>query len=408
MGRAGLTPLSLAQVGRQLGEPAEPCRAGFTSERFTFVVPRAQLLRGQILGQVRFEDCTRWKLGLYDADDADFRVLVNGTVLMRHHTQLHGQGKTFTVDAWDSTGKKFSAIPTTINTVALPEAASDHQAEVLMFPQARPGLQRQKRDWVIPPIRVPENERGPFPKKLVQLFSHAVSENGKPVEEPMEIIITVTDQNDNKPQFTQELFRGSVLEGALPGTSVMQVTATDADDAIETYNGVIAYSILNQEPKEPHPQMFTIHRATGAISVIASGLDREVMREYTLTLQAADLDGEGLTTTASAVIEIADTNDNAPVFDPKTYTVAVPENEAGREVQRLIVTDTDEVNTAAWQAVYTIVRGNEGGFFTITTDRKTNEGILRTAKSDDPVSGDWAGNATCTKSNFMPNSPNGD
>ncbi|EMP41927.1 B-cadherin [Chelonia mydas] len=386
---------------------------------------------------VRFEDCTRWKLALYDADDADFRVLADGTVLVRHQTQLPGQGKTFTVSAWDSTGKKFAASVTVKNQSprSAQESAPGHPAEVLMFPQARPGLQRQKRDWVIPPIRVPENERGPFPKKLVQiksnrdkeskiiysitgqgadtppngvftieaktgwmmvtqpldredidkyhLFSHAVSENGKPVEEPMEIIITVTDQNDNKPQFTQELFKGSVLEGALPGTSVMQVTATDADDAIESYNGVIAYSILNQEPKEPHPQMFTIHRATGAISVIASGLDRERVREYTLTLQAADLDGEGLTATASAVIKIADTNDNAPVFDPRTYTVAVPENEAGREVQRLTVTDTDEVNTAAWRAVYTIVRGNEGGFFTVTTDRETNEGILQTAKGLD-------------------------
>ncbi|CAM4544665.1 B-cadherin-like isoform X2 [Lepidochelys kempii] len=433
----GLCLLLLLQVGWQLGEPAEPCRAGFTLERFAFVVPRVQLLRGQVLGQVRFEDCTRWKLALYDADDADFKVLADGTVLVRHQTQLPGQGKTFTVSAWDSTGKKFSASVTVRNQSprSAQESAPGHPAEVLMFPQARPGLQRQKRDWVIPPIRVPENERGPFPKKLVQiksnrdreskiiysitgqgadtppngiftieaktgwmmvtqpldredidkyhLFSHAVSENGKPVEEPMEIIITVTDQNDNKPQFTQELFKGSVLEGALPGTSVMQVTATDADDAIESYNGVIAYSILNQEPKEPHPQMFTIHRATGAISVIASGLDRERVREYTLTLQAADLDGEGLTATASAVIKIADTNDNAPVFDPRTYTMAVPENEAGREVQRLTVTDTDEVNTAAWRAVYTIVRGNEGGFFTITTDRETNEGVLRTTKGLD-------------------------
>lgn len=129
----------------------------------------------------------------------------------------------------------------------------------------------------------------------------------------MEIIVTVTDQNDNKPQFTQEVFRGSVPEGALPGrtqclgealhptshvpwaqpwhcppiipltwtstspgTSIMQVTATDADDAVETYNGVIAYSILSQEPREPHPQMFTVNRATGTLSVIASGLDREV------------------------------------------------------------------------------------------------------------------------------------
>lgn len=56
----------------------------------------------------------------------------------------------------------------------------------------------------------------------------------------------------------------------------MQVTATDADDAVETYNGVIAYSILSQEPREPHPHMFTVNRATGTLRVIASGLDREV------------------------------------------------------------------------------------------------------------------------------------
>ncbi|KAM6300385.1 B-cadherin-like [Aegotheles albertisi] len=302
-------------------------------------------------------------------------------------------------------------------------------------PRAGAALRRRKRDWVIPPIKVPENERGPFPKKLVQiksnrdrdtkifysitgqgadtppegiftiekesgwmkvtqpldrehidkyhLFSHAVSENGKPVEEPMEIIITVTDQNDNKPQFTREVFRGSVPEGALPGTSVMQVTATDADDAVETYNGVLAYSILSQEPREPHPQMFTINRATGALSVIASGLDRERVREYTLTVQAADLDGEGLTTTALAVIEIADVNDNAPEFDPKMYEAAVPENEAGREVARLVATDLDEPSTPAWRAVYSILRGNEGGAFTITTDPASNEGILRTAKGLD-------------------------
>ncbi|XP_030313492.1 B-cadherin [Calypte anna] len=302
-------------------------------------------------------------------------------------------------------------------------------------PRAGAALRRRKRDWVIPPIKVPENERGPFPKKLVQiksnrdrdtkifysitgqgadappegvftiekesgwmkvtqpldreridkyhLFSHAVSENGKPVEEPMEIIVTVTDQNDNKPQFTQEVFRGSVPEGALPGTSVMQVTATDADDAVETYNGVIAYSILSQEPREPHPHMFTINKANGALSVIASGLDRERVREYTLTVQAADLDGEGLTTTALAVIEIADINDNAPEFDPKTYEAAVPENEAGREVARLVATDLDEPSTPAWRAIYSILRGNEGGAFTITTDPASNEGVLRTAKGLD-------------------------
>lgn len=30
-------------------------------------------------------------------------------------------------------------------------------------------LRRQKRDWVIPPINVPENSRGPFPQMLVSV-----------------------------------------------------------------------------------------------------------------------------------------------------------------------------------------------------------------------------------------------
>lgn len=33
----------------------------------------------------------------------------------------------------------------------------------------------------------------------------------------MEIIIKVTDQNDNRPEFTQAVFEGFVAEGATPG-----------------------------------------------------------------------------------------------------------------------------------------------------------------------------------------------
>ncbi|XP_026519008.1 cadherin-1-like, partial [Terrapene carolina triunguis] len=46
------------------------------------------------------------------------------------------------------------------------------QAAGLMVPKASPGKKRQKRDWVIPPINCPENERGPFPKQLVQIKSN--------------------------------------------------------------------------------------------------------------------------------------------------------------------------------------------------------------------------------------------
>lgn len=45
---------------------------------------------------------------------------------------------------------------------------------LITFPRQRQrgssnGLRRQKRDWVIPPINVPENSRGPFPQVLVRV-----------------------------------------------------------------------------------------------------------------------------------------------------------------------------------------------------------------------------------------------
>ncbi|XP_066050903.1 cadherin-1-like isoform X2 [Chamaea fasciata] len=227
---------------------------------------------------------------------------------------------------------------------------------VLIFPEHGHGLRRQKRDWVIPPINCPENERGPFPKMVAQiksnkdketkvfysitgqgadtipvgvfiieretgwlkvtkpldreekdkyvLYSHAVSANGQPVEDPMEIIITVLDQNDNRPVFTQTVFQGSVLEGAEPGTSVLRVLATDADDAVNSNNGVVVYSILSQVPEKPQPGMFTIDSRSGLISVAKLGLVAEVVPEYTLEIQATDQEGYGLLNIATARITV--------------------------------------------------------------------------------------------------------
>nr|XP_010960833.1 cadherin-1 isoform X2 [Camelus bactrianus] len=432
--------LLLLQVSPWLCQEPEPCNPGFGAESYTFTVPRRHLERGRVLGKVSFEGCTGQPRTVYVSDDTRFKVGTDGVVAVKRPLQLHNPEMSFHVHAWDSTRRKLS----TKVTLKAPghhhhhhhhhDSLSGTQTEVLTFPGSHHGLRRQKRDWVIPPISCPENEKGPFPKDLVQiksnreketkvfysitgqgadkppvgvfiieretgwlkvtepldreaiakyiLYSHAVSSNGEAVEDPMEIVITVTDQNDNKPEFTQEVFKGSVMEGALPGTSVMQVTATDADDDVNTYNAAIGYSIIDQEPMLPHNKMFTINKDTGVISVLTTGLDRESFPTYTLVVQAADLQGEGLSTTATAVITVTDINDNPPVFSPTMYQGSVYENEANAVITTLKVTDADVPNTPAWEAVYTVLNDKEKQFVVIT-DPVTNDGILKTAKGLD-------------------------
>ncbi|EPY87493.1 hypothetical protein CB1_000243029 [Camelus ferus] len=74
-----------------------------------------------------------------------------------------------TTDA-QQTGKKSAALD-----------PSPPPSDTLMpWPQlpSASGLRRQKRDWVIPPINVPENSRGPFPQQLVRSrVLHSAEEN---------------------------------------------------------------------------------------------------------------------------------------------------------------------------------------------------------------------------------------
>ncbi|XP_044901799.1 LOW QUALITY PROTEIN: cadherin-1-like [Felis catus] len=231
-----------------------------------------------------------------------------------------------------------------------------------------------------------------------QLFFHAASSTGNAVEEPTETVITVVDPNDNKPEFTRVVFEASVMERAHPGTSVMQITARDADDHENTYNTATDPSAkLSQDPSVPHPNMLTINQDTGIIAVLTSGLDQQIASVYTLTIQAADLQGEGLRSTGTAVITVTHSNANPPGFSPtlvevdtelleapplthtSRYTGQVFENKVDAGILRLKVKREDAPGSPAGKAVFSILN-DRAGLYTVTTDPETNNGLLKTAK----------------------------
>lgn len=50
-----------------------------------------------------------------------------------------------------------------------------------------------------------------------QLRAHAVDMNGNQVEQPVDLYIFVIDMNDNRPEFKNQIYNGSVMEGSKPG-----------------------------------------------------------------------------------------------------------------------------------------------------------------------------------------------
>ncbi|XP_017544729.1 uncharacterized protein LOC108416204 isoform X2 [Pygocentrus nattereri] len=160
----------------------------------------------------------------------------------------------------------------------------------------------------------------------------------------------------------------------------MRIRAEDADEQ-GTINAKIAYSIVKQIPEGAGP-MFSIDRDTGDIYVKEHTLDRETLDSYTLIVQGVDMDGapNGNTGTGTVEIKVLDINDNVPTLEKDEHTGRVDEDVADAVVMRIKALDKDQEYTDNWLVHFTIIEGNEDELFTIETDPKTNEGILKLVK----------------------------
>uniref|UniRef100_A0A182MY58 Uncharacterized protein n=1 Tax=Anopheles dirus TaxID=7168 RepID=A0A182MY58_9DIPT len=178
--------------------------------------------------------------------------------------------------------------------------------------------------------------------------------------------ISVTDSNDNHPQFTQNSYNARIREDAQRGDRILQVRANDLDSED---NGRVSYTIERGDRME----QFAIEEDTGYISV-AGTLDRESISNYVLEVQARDHGVPTLTAYVLVNVEISDANDNPPMFTQQNYTTVVQEDkQIGHTLLKFEVTDADTAPNAA-PYTFDFKSGNEAGSFRIEQD-----GILRTA-----------------------------
>ncbi|XP_019728279.1 cadherin-7-like, partial [Hippocampus comes] len=126
-----------------------------------------------------------------------------------------------------------------------------------------------------------------------------------PFSDTTSLKVTVADV-DEVPVFASPLSRMSVSEDARVGTSIGRVSAHDPD----TSNSGIRYSIDRNTDME---RFFNVDALSGVIST-AKQLDREANSVHNLTILAIESQDPNQIGKGTAIINVLDVNDNAPVF----------------------------------------------------------------------------------------------
>ncbi|XP_061091766.1 protocadherin Fat 2 isoform X2 [Conger conger] len=146
--------------------------------------------------------------------------------------------------------------------------------------------------------------------------------------------VFVTDENDNSPQFTEEVYQGSVIENSRPGEAIVTVSVTDADVSKE--NRQFTCYITDGDPQD----QFSIVQVGEEWKVtLKSSLDREAKERYGLKIIATD---GRFQASATVDVHVLDINDNSPLCEQLLYTEVIMENSPpGIFILKVSATDPD-------------------------------------------------------------------
>ncbi|XP_073668235.1 protocadherin gamma-A4-like isoform X7 [Paramisgurnus dabryanus] len=132
------------------------------------------------------------------------------------------------------------------------------------------------------------------------------------------LIIEVNDINDNAPAINVMSLSSPVSEDSPPSTTVAIIYVKDLDSG---RNGQVACSIDKNIPFSIKSSLSNYYNL-----ITDSFLDRETQSEYNITIIATDSGSPALTSSTTLRLKVSDVNDNAPVFEQKSYSAYVPEN----------------------------------------------------------------------------------
>ena len=168
----------------------------------------------------------------------------------------------------------------------------------------------------------------------------------------MVLTVTVKDQNDQVPYFDPSSYSESVREDLAVGKSTFKVTAKDGDDD----GTFLDFKIIN--PGDGHFRIGLLN----SFFIVNASLDRETTDSYAFNVSVSDAAGHY--DYANVNITIIDANDNAPIFEHASYSIAVPEQQSPSAfVVSVFATDADLGSNK--EIRYKITGGDPQGQFSV-------------------------------------------
>ncbi|XP_041252213.1 protocadherin gamma-B5-like, partial [Onychostruthus taczanowskii] len=236
---------------------------------------------------------------------------------------------------------------------------------------------------------------GPLDRE--QASEHRVTvvarDRGRPaLRSSTELVLEVSDVNDNAPVFEEAAYSAYVAENNAAGALVLRVQARDADAGA---NGRVSYWLAGGSAGAAGAApLVSVEARSGALYAQRS-LDYEQLREFTVAVRAQDGGSPARSSTATVRVFVLDRNDNAPrVLWPAAagggaaaaageapgaaatpFEVVPRSAEAGYLVAKVVAVDAD-AGRNAWLS-YELVPASEPALFRVGL----HSGEVRTARA---------------------------
>ncbi|XP_068885421.1 protocadherin gamma-B5-like [Aphelocoma coerulescens] len=217
-------------------------------------------------------------------------------------------------------------------------------------------------------------------------------DRGRPaLRSSTELVLEVSDVNDNAPVFEEAAYSAYVSENNAAGALVVRVQARDADAGA---NGRVSYWLAGGSAGAAGAAaLVSVEARSGALYAQRS-LDYEQCREFAVAVRAQDGGSPARSSTATVRVFVLDRNDNAPrVLWPAAgaggaaaggaapaaaaaaFEVVPRSAEAGYLVAKVVAVDAD-AGRNAWLS-YELVQASEPALFRVGL----HSGEVRTARA---------------------------